>query len=156
MLKKKELEQRIESLVEEHLKKDETDLVDVEFVKEGPNHYLRIYIDKPSGVTIEDCEGVSRYLDEQLDQHDEWIQVAYYLEVSSPGLDRPFKKAEDYLRNIGKPVEVKLYQNLNGTKLIQGTLKEYQDDTLTLILENQEELMLEHKQIALVKPAIIF
>ncbi len=156
MLKKKELEQRIESLVEEHLKKDETDLVDVEFVKEGPNHYLRIYIDKPSGVTIEDCEGVSRYLDEQLDQHDEWIQVAYYLEVSSPGLDRPLKKAKDYLRNIGKPVEVKLYQNLNGTKLIQGTLKEYQDDTLTLILENQEELMLEHKQIALVKPAIIF
>ncbi len=156
MLKKKELEQRIESLVEEHLKKDETDLVDVEFVKEGPNHYLRIYIDKPSGVTIEDCEGVSRYLDDQLDQHDEWIQVAYYLEVSSPGLDRPLKKAKDYLRNIGKPVEVKLYQNLNGTKLIQGTLKEYQDDTLTLILENQEELMLEHKQIALVKPAIIF
>jgi len=155
-LKRKELEERIEALMEEYLKTDETDLVDVEFVKEGPNHYLRIYIDKPSGVTIDDCERVSRYVDERLDQHDEWIQVAYYLEVSSPGLDRPFKKEKDYHRNIGNLVEVKLYQNLNGTKHIRGTLKEYQDDTLTLILDNQEEIMLEHKQIALVKPAIIF
>lgn len=150
------MEQRIESILEEYLKTNETDLVDVEFVKEGPNHYLRIYIDKPTGVSIQDCENTSRYLDEQLDQHDEWIQVAYYLEVASPGLDRPFKKEKDYRRNMGKLVEVKLYQNKDGKKLIQGILDGYTEDTLTLTLDNEEELTLEHKQIALIKPAIIF
>ncbi|RQD67794.1 MAG: ribosome maturation factor RimP [Tindallia sp. MSAO_Bac2] len=156
MVKKKDLESNIENVVKKYLESDIIELVDVEFVKEGPNHYLRIYIDKPNGVTIDDCENVSRYVDEYLDMNDELITVPYYLEVSSPGLDRPLKKPADFQRSIGKHIEVKLYQNLDGNKLIQGILKNYDDNALTVILENEEELVLDHKQIALVKLAIIF
>lgn len=155
-MKKKDLESNIENVVKKYLESDIIELVDVEFVKEGPNHYLRIYIDKPNGVTIDDCENVSRYVDEYLDMNDELITVPYYLEVSSPGLDRPLKKPADFQRSIGKHIEVKLYQNLDGNKLIQGILKNYDDNALTVILENEEELVLDHKQIALVKLAIIF
>ena len=97
------------------------ELYDVEFVKEGANWYLRIYIDKPNGVTIDDCESVSRAVEKILDEIDP-IEHAYILEVSSPGIDRALKKDSDFIRNIGITVDVKLYKPVDGNKLYTGEL----------------------------------
>ena len=94
-------------LVEQH----HFELVDVEYVKEGGNFYLRAYIDKEGGITIDDCETISRSLSDWLDKED-MIQDSYIMEVSSPGLGRPLKKEKDFARSIGKEVEVKLYKPL--------------------------------------------
>lgn len=97
------------------------ELVDVEFLKEGANWYLRIYIDKPGGIAIEDCQIVSEELSDRLDETDP-IKQSYILEVSSPGLERPLKKDSDFVRFRGEPVEVKLFQPVNGKKVFEGDL----------------------------------
>jgi len=153
-VKRKEIEQAVNDLTLALLE-ETIELVDVEFVKEGPDYFLRVFIDKPGGVTINDCETLSRQLDARLDEHD-WIKEHYYLEVSSPGLDRPLKKETDYKRNLGKLVEVKLYQPMNGQKQFEGILIDKQGTFLTIETNDGEELTFDEAQVALVKLAIIF
>ncbi len=131
------------------------ELVDLEFVKEGINWYLRVYIDKDGGVTIDDCERVSRALEARLDEEDP-IAQAYILEVSSPGLDRPLKKEADFVKYRGEIIDVKLYQQKNGSKQYQGKLLGLENGVLSLEEENGDVVALEQKDIAGVRLAVIF
>lgn len=109
----------------------EVELIDVEFVKEGPFRYLRLTIDKEEGVSLDDCSEVSRKLNAKLDQIDP-IEEQYFLEVTSPGVERELKRPEDFERNIGKMVQAKLFTSVDGLKLIKGTLNAYSDGILTI------------------------
>ena len=132
------------------------ELVDVEYVKEGSNFYLRIYVDKEGGIAINDCETISRAIEKELDRED-FIQEAYILEVSSPGLTRPLKKERDYQRNLGKPVEVHLFKPVEvdkeKVKIFIGDLKAYDEKTVSLdIGEKKEEIVeLERANISVIK-----
>ncbi|MBO4787875.1 MAG: ribosome maturation factor RimP [Lachnospiraceae bacterium] len=150
MTKVKECEQRTEGLLLPILADLNFELVDVEFVKEAGNWYLRAYIDKPGGITIDDCEKVSRTLSDVLDRED-YIEEAYYLEVSSPGLTRPLKKAKDYDRNIGRPVDIKLFRAVEGCKEFTAILASYTDDTVCVTLEDGKELTIAKKNISLIR-----
>jgi len=128
------------------------ELVDIEFKKEGSQWHLRIYIDKPEGINLEDCEKVSYEISDLLDEADP-IEQSYILEVSSPGLDRPLKKPRDYERAKGTLVEVKLYKAIDGKKNFEGILEGLVGDELHLIADNQEHVF-KIDEIALVKPVI--
>lgn len=130
------------------------ELCDVEFAKESGNWVLTLFIDKEGGVNIDDCERVSKAVDPILDEADP-IEQAYYLSVSSLGLDRPIKKDKDFARSLGKEVEVKLYAPLNGKKELTGILSAFDEQSFTLT-QNGEELVLIRKDVALVKPVIRF
>ena len=121
-------EKRIEELIQPTVTEMGYELVDVEFVKEGPNWYLRIFIDKEGGVTIDDCEAVSKTLEKIFDEKDP-IEQAYFLEISSPGIDRPLKKKEDFIKYNGEMVDVKLYKPYEGSKEYTGKLVGYDKTT---------------------------
>lgn len=121
-------------------------LWDVQFVKEAGGHYLRIYIDKPGGVGISDCEAVSRALDPLLDEHDP-IPMSYTFEVSSAGAERELKCPSDFEMFIGELVEVKFYQPINGSKTAVGNLVAYEDGAVT-IEQNGEVRRYEKSQVA--------
>lgn len=150
--KKEDYEARTEQLLVPIVDANRFELVDVEYVKEGTNFYLRSYIDKPGGITIDDCEKVSRALSEALDRED-FIPEAYIMEVSSPGLGRPLKKPKDYERSIGKDVEVRTYRAINNEKEFVGALKAYDKDTVTIII-NEEETIFAKSDIALIRLAL--
>ena len=123
-------------------------------MKEGSDFYLRCYIDRDGGVNIQDCETVSRALSDQLDAED-YIEDAYILEVSSPGLGRPLKKERDFERSLGEEVEIRLYKALNKQKEFTGILKAYDKDTVTLEMDGAEEVF-ERGEIALIRLAFDF
>ena len=100
----------------------------MEYVKEGSTWYLRAYIDKEGGITVDDCEIVAREMNEILDRED-YIEDSYVFEVSSPGLGRPLKKEKDYIRSMGKELEIRTYRSMNGSKEFYGVLTGYDDDT---------------------------
>lgn len=131
------------------------DLVDVEFVKEGNRYFLRIYIDKVGGVDLDDCQKMSQLIGNKLDELDP-IKVSYYLEVSSPGLDRPLKTDKDLKRNLGKEIEVKLFEPVNDKKIIEGVLENFTDEEITLKINENELLNIKRSKIALIKLAIKF
>lgn len=130
-------------------------LCDVGFVKEYGDWVLTLYIDKEGGVTIDDCEQVSRAVEPILDEADP-IEQQYYLSVSSLGLDRPLKKDADYARNLGKELEVKLYVPRDKKKSFIGTLKDYDDEGFTLVNEKGEELRFLKKDVAKLQPYLRF
>ena len=127
MTKREEYEKRTEELLLPIIEEKQFELVDVEYLKEGSNWYLRAYIDKEGGITVDDCELVSRTLSDILDKED-FISDAYILEVSSPGLGRPLKKEKDFQRSLGKEVEIHLYKPLNKQKEYIGILHAYDKD----------------------------
>ncbi len=135
-------------------------LVDLEFVKEGKSWFLRVFIDKDGGIDIEECVLVSEYLSEKLDEMDpDPIPQAYFLEVSSPGAERPLKKEEDYQRALNEYIHVSLYQNIEGEKQWEGFLKELTPETLTIevkIKTRVKELTIDRKNIAKARLAIQF
>jgi len=131
------------------------ELVDLEFVKEKDGRFLRFYIWKPEGITIDDCQNVSEVIGEKLDEIDV-IQESYYLEVSSPGLDRPLKTDKDLKRNIGRDIEVSLYKSLNGKKKIIGELVGFNDDKILVKEEDSKTLEIERKIISKIKLAVKF
>ena len=153
MAKEKNTEQKVLTIVEPILKEKALELADLEFVKEGPNWYLRVYIDKEGGVTIEDCESVSRILEKKLDEVDP-IEQAYILEISSPGIDRPLKKPEHFQKYIGEVIDIKLYKPLNGKKEYQGELKHFENGVITIIDEYENEIEFVQKETASVRLAI--
>ena len=155
MSKREQYEQQTEELLLPIIERNGFELVDVEYVKEAGTWYLRAYIDKPGGVTVEDCALVSREFSDRLDEKD-FIDEAYILEVSSPGLGRPFKKDKDYERNIGEEVELKLYKQINHLKDYVGLLKEFDKETVTIELENGETITLDRQNIAIIRQTIYF
>lgn len=151
---KEDIEKMVEQLLHDILGEKAFELVDVEYLKEAGTWYLRVFIDKQGGITIDDCEYVSRALDVKLDEKDP-IKDPYILEVSSPGLDRPLKKEKDFERSLGKSVEVKLYKPLNGEKEFVGVLKSYNTEAVTLII-NDEDQSFNRKELAIIRLAVLF
>jgi len=155
-LSKKEVyEQKTEELVEPITAELGFELVDVEYVKEGGTWYLRAYIDKPGGIAVDDCEAVSRRLSDLLDEKD-YIDDAYILEVSSPGLGRPLKKEKDFKRSIGEEVEIRTYRAIDRQKEFTGILKEYDKDTVTIEYEDETTKTFDRGDIALIRLAFDF
>ncbi|MBQ5443906.1 MAG: ribosome maturation factor RimP [Erysipelotrichaceae bacterium] len=146
MTKHEKVEKKTEELAVPILQEQKIELVDIEYVKEAGTWYLRVYIDKEGGVTILDCETVSRALSDALDADDP-TDDAYVLEVSSPGLGRAIRKEKDLVRNLNRPVEIHLYQAVEKEKDWVGELKAFDKDTVT-ILVNEKEQTLERKNIS--------
>lgn len=143
------IEEKVEQLVKDPIEKLGYSLYDVEYVKEGPEYYLRIYIDKESGIDLNDCEKVSNEINEILDKAD-YIKEQYYLEVSSPGIERKLRKDKHLEQNISKNVEIKLFKkDNNGKKEYKGKLKAFNQEEI--IIETDKEITIERKNIAQIK-----
>ena len=155
MSKHEEYEQRLEQILLPILEEHQFELVDTEYVKEGSNWYLRAYIDKPGGITVDDCELVSRAADVILDEENFVEDASYIFEVSSPGLGRPLKKDKDFARSMGKEVDIRLYRAIEKRKEFTGTLVAYNNETVT-IEEEGEERVFTRKEIALIRLAFDF
>ncbi|MEE1313940.1 MAG: ribosome maturation factor RimP [Lachnospiraceae bacterium] len=154
MAKRANIESRVESMVMPIIEEGKFELVDVEYVKEGANYYLRIYADKEGGINIDDCVTISRALEAKLDE-DDFISDAYILEVSSPGLGRPLKKEKDFKRSIGKEIDIKLYKAINKQKEFTGVLMKYTEEDITLDIEGEEQTFA-RKDLALIRLALNF
>lgn len=155
MAKREVYEQRTEALLLPLMEEHRFELVDVEFVKEAGTWFLRAYIDKPGGITIDDCEVVSRALSDMLDEEN-FIEETYILEVSSPGLGRPLKKEKDFERSLGESVEVRLFRAMEKQKEFTGILKAWDKDTVTLEFEDEAVLTIGRANIALIRLAFDF
>ena len=155
MSKRESYESQAEALLQPIVDRLGFELVDVEYVKEGSTWYLRAYVDKEGGITINDCEAVSRAFSEKLDEKD-FIDEAYIMEVSSPGLGRPLKKEKDFARSIGKEVEIRTFRPMNHEKEFYGILTAYDADRVTVRAEDGEEQIFERKDIALIRLAFDF
>lgn len=155
MTKREEYEQKTEKLLIPIMEANGFELVDVEYVKEAGNWYLRAYIDKPGGITVDDCEVVNRELGDLLDR-DDFIDDSYILEVSSPGLGRPLKKERDFIRSKGEEVEIRTYRMVDRQKEFRGVLKAWDKDTVTIEYEDGQEQVFERDNIALIRLAFDF
>ena len=156
MIRREECESRAESLLVPICEANGLEIVDVEYVKEGSVRYLRAYLDKQGGIRIDDCEMVSRAWEAELDKAD-FIEDAYTLEVSSPGLLRPFKKDRDFERALGSDVELRLFRSdAEKNKEYIGMLKAFDAETVTLELEEETEKVFPRKDISLIRPYIDF
>ena len=155
MTKRESYEQKTEEILNPIVEEYGFELVDVEYVKEGSTWYLRAYIDKPGGINIDDCETVSRRLSDILDEKD-YIDEAYILEVSSPGLGRPLKKEKDYKRSLGEEVEIRTYRMIDRQKEFTGILKEYDEKTVTIEPDGGTLLTFDKSDIALIRLAFDF
>lgn len=152
---KAEYESRTEQLLLPIIEENHFELVDVEWVKEAGVYYLRAYVDKEGGITIGDCELVSRALSDLLDQYD-YISENYILEVSSPGLDRPLRKDKDFARSIGKEVELRLFRPVDKVKEFTGILTAYDKETVTIQTEDFGEKTFRRKDISMIRLAFYF
>ena len=155
MTRREEYESRTEAFLLPVLAEHNFELWDVEYVKEAGTWYLRAYIDKEGGIAVDDCEAISRILSDWLDQTD-FIEDSYILEVSSPGLGRTLKKEKHLSKSIGMEVELKTFKPVNGSKDFEGVLKAFDNDTLTLTVEDDQDLVFQRKDIAVIKLALDF
>ena len=155
MGKKENYESRVERYLLPLVEVHHFELVDVEYVKEAGTWYLRAYIDKEGGIAVDDCEVISRKLGEWLDKED-FIDESYILEVSSPGLGRPLKKEKDFIRSMGKDVDVRLYRQIDKQKEFTGALSAYDENTVTLTMEDGSKMVFEKPDIALIRLALDF
>ena len=143
------IETKVQNLLENIIRNLGYDLYDVRYEKEGKDYYLRIIIDKPEGIDINDCEKVNNQINDILDEAD-YIKEQYFLEVSSPGLERILRKEKHFLSQIGNEVSVKLFKSINKQKELIGILEEYSESGIVLKQEN-ESIKIDLKDIALVK-----
>ena len=143
------IEERAESLVEKKINELGYELYDVEYAKEGKDYFLRIFIDKPDGIDLNDCEKVNDGINELLDQAD-YIKEQYFLEVSSPGIERTLRKDKHLEANINSLVEVKLFKPIEKKKVIQGILKQFSSEILELEIE-EGTIKIERKDISVIK-----
>lgn len=143
------IETKVENLIQPIIQNLGYELYDVQYLKEGKDYYLRITIDKPEGITIEDCETVNHAIDEILDEVD-FINTAYFLEVSSPGLERMLRKPWHFEKQIGNHIQVKLFQAIEKQKELQGILIESNENELKLQI-NEKLIKIEKKNIAVAK-----
>ena len=141
------IEERVENLLKEKIESIGYDLYDVEYSKEGKNYFLRIFIDKEDGIDLKDCEKVNDEINEILDQAD-YIKDQYFLEVSSPGIERVLRKNKHLEQNIGKEINIKLFKkDENGNKEYQGNLKSFNEEKIEL----EDGTIIERKNIAQIK-----
>lgn len=154
MSKGRNCESRTEELLTPIAERFGVEIYDVEYVKEGSDWYLRAYIDKPGGVNIKDCEDVSRALSDELDRED-FIEDAYILEVSSPGLGRALKKDKHLEKSLGEEVEIRTYKPIDKKKEFRGILKAYDADKITITIENEEKIFA-RGEVALIRLALDF
>ncbi len=155
---KQSVTQLTEQVVTPILSEMNLELVDVEYVKEGKNWYLRVYIDSENGVDIEDCQLVSEQLSKKLDEHDP-IQQSYYLEVSSPGVERPLKKAEHFKKAVGKQVHIATYEPIEGHKTFEGKLIQFDGETAIVEWRDRHRVKqteIPYKKIASARLAVSF
>ncbi|HJV32059.1 MAG TPA: ribosome maturation factor RimP [Bacillales bacterium] len=148
----------VEGLVAPILTELGLELVEIEYVKEGKNWFLRVYIDKELGVDIEDCGNVSEKLSEKLDEVDP-IPQNYFLEVSSPGAERPLKKEKDFNKAIGKNVYVKTYEPIDGEKAFEGTLLDFDGNSVTIevkIKTRKKTVIIPYEKVASARLAVSF
>ena len=155
MGKKENYESRVEKYLLPLMDEHHFELVDVGYVREAGTWYLRAYIDKEGGIAVDDCEVISRKLGEWLDKED-FIDESYILEVSSPGLGRPLKKEKDFIRSMGKDVDVRLYRQIDKQKEFTGALSAYDENTVTLTMEDGSLMVFEKPDIALIRLALDF
>lgn len=134
---KNNVTQLVQELVQPFLDEEAFELVDIEYVKEGQNWFLRIYVDKENGIEIEDCGRISEYLSGKLDETDP-IPDAYFLEVSSPGAERPLKKPSDFEKSIGQNVFLTTYEQIKGQKDFEGKLLAFNEEILTIQLGKKQ------------------
>ena len=140
------IEEKVEKLLKPVIEENGYELYDVEYAKEGKNYFLRIYIDKPDGIDLKDCEKVNDLINEPLDKAD-YIKEKYFLEVSSPGIERNLRKEKHLEQNIGNEVYIKLFQkDQDGKKEYQGILKEFDSEYIIL-----DDLKIERKNISQIK-----
>ena len=144
----------VASFAEPIVKQHGCELWDVEYVREGSEYFLRLYLDKEGGVDINDCEAVSRAVDPILDEKDP-IQGSYHFEVCSAGLERALKRPSDFARFMGSAITVKLYRPRNGLKEIPGILRGYEDGRVT-VEAGKETITFEKSQVALVRLRVEF
>ena len=140
-------EAKTEQLIQPLIDANNFELVDVEFVKEGSDWYLRVYIDKDGGITVDDCELISRAFNEILDSEQ------YIFEVSSPGLMRPLKKEKDYKRSVGKLIDIKLYKPVDKCKEFTGVLDSYDKDTVTIKMDDDTQKTFDRSNLAMIRLA---
>jgi ribosome maturation factor RimP len=141
-------------MVQPYLDEHNFELVDIDYVKEGSNYFLRVFVDKEGGIDIDDCGMISEYLSGKLDENDP-IPEAYFLEVSSPGAERPLKKKEDVAKAVGKDVFVTVYEQVEGQKEFEGRLLSFEDDVL-VISAGKKEYSIPYAKVASARLAIIF
>ncbi|MEQ6375364.1 ribosome maturation factor RimP [Bacillaceae bacterium S4-13-58] len=147
-----------EQLVTPILNQLNLELVDIEFVKEGKNWFLRVYVDKEGGIDIEECGLVNERLSEKLDEVDP-ISQPYFLEVSSPGVERPLKKPQDFEKQIGHNVHIKLYEHINGEKEFEGKLLKFEEGTVTVEIQikaRKNTVEIPYDKIAKARLAVTF
>ena len=156
----KKVEELVASWMESYENAASYELNRTEFVKEGADWYLRVYVDKIEAdgygvMGTDDCEAISRYLSEKLDEADP-IKQNYYLEVSSPGMDRSLLKDKDFERFMGSEIEIKLYKAMDGKKFYTGKLTGYENGTVTIIDEKGKEISLQRSDAAKINLAVVF
>ncbi len=148
----------VEELIEPYLLSEGLELIDIEYKKEGSSWFLRVFIDKDGGIDIEDCGRVSEFLSETLDKHDP-ISTAYFLEVSSPGAERPLKKTADFHKAIGKAVHVTTYEPVDGEKMFEGKLIAFDEELLvieTKVKTRSKKVSLPYSKIASARLSVLF
>ena len=143
------VEEKVENLIIKKIQELGYELYDVFYMKEGKDYFLRIFIDKPEGINLEDCEKVSNSINGLLDEAD-YIKEQYFLEVSSPGIERILRKEKHLKDNIGNKVEVRMFKSINRKKILQGILKKFTQDSITIDIEG-ENTILERKNISVIK-----
>ena len=157
-MKKQELIDCVEAIARQLAEQMSYEVYDVDYEKEGPNWYLRVFMDKEGGFSINDCVDFSHALEAKLEENDP-IETPYILEVSSPGLDRILKKDKDFMKNLGKQADIKLYQPREGLgRSFQAELTDYDASRqmVTLTLEDGNRLELSRKEISGIRLAVIF
>ncbi|MBQ5437656.1 MAG: ribosome maturation factor RimP [Firmicutes bacterium] len=157
---KKKIGEYVSDWMEEFGRDNPYELSRCEFVKEGSDWYLRVYVDKLEGegygtMSTDDCELVSRYLSDRLDKEDP-IKQNYYLEVSSPGMDRPLLTEKDFRRFMGELIEIRLYKAENGSKTVVGKLADYDNGDITVELDKGKTMVVEAGKAAKVNLAVVF
>ena len=143
------IEERVESLIKNKVEELGYELYDVQYAKEGKDYYLRVFIDKENGIDLNDCEKVSDAINPILDEAD-YIKEMYFLEVSSPGIERILRKGKHLEQAKGKEIEVKLFKPLENEKDISGILEKFDADKICLQIEDKE-IEIERKNISLIK-----
>ena len=154
-MKKSEIVDRVEKMVTAITDEKGYETVDVEYVKEAGQFYLRVVVDKEGGISLNECEEVSRELSPKLDEND-FIKENYYLEVSSPGIDRALKRDKEFVKYKGRDVEIKLYKAIDGVKQFEGELVGLDEENNIVVIINNEEVKFNRKDVAIIRLAIKF
>lgn len=154
-MKKSEIVDRVEKMVTAITDEKGYETVDVEYVKEAGQFYLRVLVDKEGGISLNECEEVSRELSPKLDEND-FIEENYYLEVSSPGIDRALKRDKEFVKYKGRDVEIKLYKAIDGVKQFEGELVGLDEENNIVVIINNEEMKFNRKDVAIIRLAIKF